>query len=123
MAPERPPIVYLPRPLRPRAALAIGCHGNPDRCLTVMGWQMPICARCTGLIAGNAGGALAFIALGSPTVLIAIACLLPLIADGLAQALTRYQSTPFRRLSSGLLGGFGQLMLILALIAQLLPKG
>lgn len=123
MTPERPPIVYLPRPLRPRMALAIGCHGNPDRCLTVMGWRMPICARCTGLIAGNAAGALVFIALGSPTVLIAIACLLPMIADGLAQGLTQYQSTPFRRLSSGLLGGFGQLMLILALIGQLLPKG
>ena len=123
MAGERPPIVHFPRPLRPRAALAIGCHGNPDRCLTVMGWQMPICARCTGLVAGNVAGALAFITLGSPTVLIAIACLLPMIADGSAQALTQYRSTPFRRLSSGLLGGFGQLTLILALIGQLLPKG
>lgn len=84
---------------------------------------MPVCARCIGLMAGNVVAALAFIVFGSPTVLIAVACLLPMIADGSAQALTHYQSTPFRRLSSGLLGGFGQLTLILALISQLLPKG
>ncbi len=120
---ERPPIVYVPRSLRPRAALAIGCHGNPDRCLTLFGWRMPICARCTGLVAGNVAGAVVFIALGLPTILIALACLLPMVADGSAQALTRYRSTPFRRLSSGLLGGFGQLSLIFALIGQLLPKG
>lgn len=120
---ERPPIVYVPPPLRPRAALAIGCHGNPDRCLTVLSWQMPICARCTGLVAGNVAAILAFIVFGLPTVLIAVACLLPMVADGSAQTLTRYRSTPFRRLSSGLLGGFGQLSLILALIGQLLPKG
>jgi uncharacterized membrane protein len=120
---ERPPIVYVPPRLRRRTALAIGCHGNPDRCLTVLGWRMPVCARCIGLMAGNVVAALAFIVFGLPTMLIAAACLLPMIADGSAQALTRYQSTPFRRLSSGLLGGFGQLSLILALIGQLLPKG
>lgn len=123
MAHERPPIVHVPRSLRPRAALAIGCHGNPDRCLTVMGWRMPICARCTGLVAGNLVGTIAFIALGSPTTFFAAACLLPMIADGSAQALTRYQSTPLRRMSSGLLGGFGQLSLILAFISYLLPQG
>jgi hypothetical protein len=46
-----------------------------------------------------------------------------MVADGSAQALTRYRSTPFRRLSSGLLGGFGQLSLVVALIGHLLPKG
>jgi uncharacterized membrane protein len=74
-------------------------------------------------VAGNVAGAVVFIALGLPTILIALACLLPMVADGSAQALTRYRSTPFRRLSSGLLGGFGQLSLIFALIGQLLPKG
>jgi uncharacterized membrane protein len=123
MALERPPIVYVPRSLRPRPALAIGCHGNPDRCLTVYGWRMPICARCTGLLAGNVAGALAFIALGLPPVLIAVACLMPMVADGSAQALTRYRSTPLRRLTTGLLGGFGQLVLIVALTVQLLPTG
>ena len=79
---------------------------------------MPVCARCTGLVTGNVAGVLAFIVFGSATVLVAIACLLPMVADGSAQALTPYRSTPFRRLSSGLLGGFGQFSLILALIAQ-----
>ena len=123
MISERPPIVYVPPLLRPRAALLIGCHGNPDRCLTVLGWRLPICARCSGLVAGNVVGAVVFLALGLPSVLVAAACLLPMIVDGSAQALTPYRSTAVRRLSTGLVGGIGQLSLILALVGQLLPRG
>lgn len=34
------------------ALLAWLCHAEPDRCLTIGGWTLPICARCTGLYGG-----------------------------------------------------------------------
>ena len=37
---------------------AIICHQQDDRSLHVHGTRMPVCARCFGLYAGGAGGAL-----------------------------------------------------------------
>lgn len=28
------------------------CHQRPQRCLTIHGWTLPLCARCTGVCAG-----------------------------------------------------------------------
>ena len=37
------------------------CHQLPDRSFFADGRQLPVCARCTGLYAGGAAGALAWI--------------------------------------------------------------
>jgi uncharacterized membrane protein len=120
---DRPPIVHLPRALRSRPAAWLGCHGIPDRCLTLGAWRSPICARCVGLLAGYPVAVVALFALGPPTparALVGALLLLPAAIDGGLQALTSYRSTTARRLASGVLAGFGQLELLGGLTAALL---
>lgn len=111
----RPPILALGDGLRPRAAKVLGCHGNPDRCLAVGGRQMPICARCAGFMAGNVAALGLFAVAGLPSLglsLAGFACLAPAFADAMTQALTAYRSTNARRLATGVLGGFGQIVML-----------
>ncbi|MDX1624176.1 MAG: DUF2085 domain-containing protein [Gemmatimonadota bacterium] len=123
--PERPPIVAFPPRLRPRAAVVLGCHGNPDRCPTLAGRRAPICARCLGFLVGNVAGLASFLLLGLPTLgwtLAGAALLVPALADALLQATTRYRSTNPRRLATGALGGAGQLLLLGGLLAHAAPR-
>jgi uncharacterized membrane protein len=120
---DRPPIVHLPRALRTRPAAWLGCHGIPDRCLTLGAWRSPICARCVGLLAGYPAAVAALFALGPPTPARALAgalLLLPAAADGGLQALTAYRSTTARRVATGFLAGIGQMELLGGLTASLL---
>lgn len=34
------------------------CHQRPERSFEIAGWQMPVCARCSGLYVSGAAGAL-----------------------------------------------------------------
>lgn len=119
----RPPIVRLGAGLRSPLALALGCHGNPDRCMAVAGWRMPVCARCVGIVAGNLA-ALPFFALqgvpGTGTMLLGAILLLPAALDGGLQAATPYRSTNVRRALTGLAAGFGQALIAVGVLAALL---
>ena len=120
---DRPPIVHLPQALRSRPAAWLGCHGIPDRCLTIGAWRSPICARCVGLLAGYPVAVAALFALGPPSTaraLVGALLLLPAAIDGGLQALTSYRSTTARRLATGALAGLGQLELLGGVTAALL---
>ena len=121
---ERPPIVRYGPELRPLLAVALGCHGNPDRCLHVAGWRMPICARCAGFVAGNMAGLGVLFALGPASwawALAGLALLAPAGVDGGLQAAGKIMSTNPRRLATGLLGGIGQILILGAIISSLTP--
>ncbi|MCI9136929.1 MAG: DUF2085 domain-containing protein [Lachnospiraceae bacterium] len=82
-----------------------GCHARPDRSFYFRGKQFPICARCTGELAGILSGIpIAFI-LGYPSFGVVILMMLPLVADGFLQRLTSYESTNTRRFLTGILFG------------------
>ncbi len=118
----RPPIVRPGPALRSPLALALGCHGNPDRCLEVAGRRMPVCARCVGIVIGNLG-ALPFFALqgfpGPGPMLAGMGLLLPALLDGGLQATTRYRSTNPRRIITGIAAGFGQALVAVGILAAL----
>jgi len=121
---ERPPIVRYSPELRPLLAVALGCHGNPDRCLRVGGRRMPICARCTGFVAGNLLGLAVLLAFGPAPwswALAGLALLVPVGLDGALQAAGRWTSTNPRRLATGLLGGAGQILILGAVLSALTP--
>ncbi|HEX7283845.1 MAG TPA: DUF2085 domain-containing protein [Vicinamibacterales bacterium] len=44
------------------AAGAVVCHQIPERSFFVDGWQLPVCARCTGLYLGALAGLVAWCA-------------------------------------------------------------
>ncbi len=105
--------------------MALGCHGNPDRCLTVAGRRMPVCARCAGFVAGNMTGLVLLFAFGPAAwawALAGLALLVPAGVDGGLQAAGRITSTNPRRLATGLLGGIGQILILSAVLTALTPR-
>ena len=83
-----------------------GCHQMPERSFTVKGYQFPLCARCTGVLIGHAGGLLACTKLKVPVIAAFTDCFV-MFADWLVQALGIKESTNNRRLVTGIIGGFG----------------
>lgn len=84
----------------------VNCHQQADRSFFVNDNQMPFCARDLGLLAGAVAGLLLFILLGRRvpwTWLFAL--LVPMAVDGVAQAITDYESSNLLRLLTGALAG------------------
>lgn len=112
--------------MRWRALFRIACHGIPERCLTLFGAPMPICARCTACYLGLVLGLVAFLALTSVSqrmserVLRKLAWIgaIPIFIDGVTQAVRLRESTNELRLATGLVAGFAFGMWILSAIEQ-----
>ncbi len=83
-----------------------GCHCRADRSFFWRGRKFPVCARCTGELAGIAAGLLLCV-LWRPPLWLTVVLMIPMVVDGLLQALTPYESTNGRRLVTGLLFGWG----------------
>ncbi len=81
------------------------CHQMPERSFFVKGYQLPLCARCTGMLLGY----LAVLSGGLPHKLQWgwLSLCLPLALDGSLQYKTAYMSNNRRRLWTGLLYGVG----------------
>ncbi|MBM7649905.1 putative membrane protein [Bacillus ectoiniformans] len=81
------------------------CHRLPERSFFHRGKQFPICARCTGILAGYLLGLIYAIVVGAIPLLIAGLLLLPLIVDGGLQYIGKWHSTNTRRFITGILAG------------------
>lgn len=102
--------------------VVFGCHCRADRSFYWHGEKFPICARCTGELAGMLLCAVSgwfFL----PPVWLAAVLLVPMLADGFAQLCTRYESTNLRRLFTGTLAGYGGLSLAVLHTAALVRFG
>lgn len=96
-----------------------GCHQRADRSFYVKGYQLPVCARCTGVIIGYLIAVPIFFLLGfSKTA--SISGMLALFTDWLLQASEILESTNRRRLATGIAGGFGAMSFQLLLIKKLI---
>ena len=85
--------------------IVCGCHARADRSFFFRGRQFPVCARCTGMLAGYVLGiAWLFPFDRWPLWLCVLACL-PAIADGVGQLKSRWESTNVRRLITGVFLG------------------
>lgn len=94
------------------------CHRRPDRSFHCSnGKQFPICARCTGILAGYLLGIILAIMTGPIFVTYALLLLIPTVLDGFIQLLTNYESNNFKRLTTGILAGVG-IVYIFAFIAS-----
>lgn len=84
----------------------LGCHQIPNRSFYVKGYQMPFCARCTGVLNGYLIGLILETFISMPIWLV-IASLLPMGIDWCLQTVFKKDSTNNRRFLSGVLGGIG----------------
>lgn len=97
-----------------------GCHQIPERCLTIKGYQFPICARCTGVVIGEVVFFLLLFFRITTKPWIAITFLFIMFLDWLIQFIKLLESTNRRRLITGILGGYGLLTLYYYIIKGIL---
>lgn len=83
-----------------------GCHQRADRSFFIKGYQMPVCARCTGVFIGYLLAIPIFFLVGFKK-LISVAGAVSLLIDWLIQAAGFKESTNLRRAITGIVGGFG----------------
>ena len=98
-----------------------GCHQRPDRSFFFHGWQFPVCARCTGVLAGQLAGFPLAIK-KNISALTAVLCCETTMLDWLLQYSGVKKSTNKRRLVTGLLGGFGLAVIYVNIIRFVIKK-
>ncbi|OQA70091.1 MAG: hypothetical protein BWY37_00551 [Firmicutes bacterium ADurb.Bin262] len=79
-----------------------GCHCRADRSFFFKGRQFPVCARCTGVLAGYVLGIVWAVLFGRWHILICLAACLPALIDGIGQQRKKWESTNLRRLFTGI---------------------
>ena len=87
------------------------CHCRKDRSFFYKGQQFPICARCTGELAGIMIAIPVYFLISIPLPLCLI-LLVTCIVDGTLQLKTAYESHNIKRFITGLLFGFAMMILI-----------
>lgn len=93
---------------------AFYCHRRPDRSFFLFGRQFPVCARCTGILAGYVLAIIgAFFGLRLHHFLVILLFLFPLLIDGTFQAKGYWESTNIRRCITGILAGIAAIDIIL----------
>ncbi len=83
-----------------------GCHQLPERSFFIGTYQMPVCARCTGVIIGYIFALPVSLIFPFPILLSVSGCIC-MLTDWMIQALKLKASTNTRRLLTGVLGGLG----------------
>lgn len=96
-----------------------GCHQKPERSFFIRGWQLPVCARCTGVILGYLAAIPAFLLTGLHLMLSLAGCLI-LFVDWFLQQKSIKESINYRRVVTGCWGGFGIMSLQLYIITRIL---
>jgi uncharacterized membrane protein len=95
-----------------------GCHQLADRSFFLKGYQMPVCARCTGVLIGYLIAIPGFFLAGF-SAKIAGAGMTVLFTDWLLQAAGIKKSTNKRRVATGILGGYGVMSFQLFLLQKI----
>ena len=108
--------------MRWRVLFRVMCHGIVERCLTLFGQPMPICARCTGIYLGMLAGLIAFFLV--PWVeekfmrVASLVAVTPLAIDGLTQLAGLRESTNALRMGTGIAAGVAFGMWVLSAVQQ-----
>lgn len=95
-----------------------GCHQLPERSFFIGGYQMPVCARCTGAMLGYILAVPLYLKFGFKAGLSFFGCVAMLVDWSIQKAGIK-ESTNKRRFATGLLGGIGILSCQIKLIQML----
>lgn len=75
---------------------------------------MPLCARCTAILAGYATLPLFLFFFSTVPLYIGVILQIPMLIDGITQSLKWRESTNILRVSTGLLSGVGQSVIVVS---------
>ncbi len=102
------------------------CHQLPERSFFIVGYKLPLCARCTGIYLGLLNGYLIGLrtvrrnmGIRPSSVVLLVLAALPAAVDGLAQYVGGIESTNLRRLITGTLFGTAAGRLLIPVLAAL----
>lgn len=101
---------------------AAGCHQMPERSFFIGGYQMPVCARCTGVFLGQCAAFAVLICRKRVPAWAAAVLLLTMGADWFVQYIGLRESTNPRRLVTGVLGGMGVVFLWAAAVRAVINE-
>lgn len=96
-----------------------GCHQRPDRSFSIHGKQFPVCARCTGVFAGQLVSLILIHFFKPAFWILALFCIVMLL-DWSIQYLKIRESTNLRRLITGSLCGYAFGTIILQIFLMIL---
>jgi len=83
------------------------CHQKADRSFFFYNYQLPICARCTGLLIGYILGVIALFLNFKISIVLSLIFMITMSFDWFIQYKNISSSTNIRRLLTGFLCGFG----------------
>lgn len=78
----------------------------PERSFFVNGYQMPVCARCTGVIVASLTAFIMFFLHRISLILSGVLCCV-MFSDWFIQHIGAKESTNLRRFVTGMMGGYG----------------
>ncbi|MCM1228046.1 MAG: DUF2085 domain-containing protein [Clostridium sp.] len=93
-----------------------GCHQIPERSYFFLGYQLPVCARCEGMIIGELIAVILIFTGFGIKWFYCLIMFLPMLLDGIIQYKTAYTSTNIKRLLTGFLFGVGFIYFIFDMI-------
>lgn len=97
----------------------VPCHRMKSRSLTIKGYTLPICARCTGILLGYLFFPFLFVFELYFPLWLGIAFNFPMVLDGWTQKRQFRKSNNPLRLITGIVSGLGQSIIIVS-ISQLI---
>jgi uncharacterized membrane protein len=90
----------------------VPCHRMKSRSITIKGYALPLCARCTGILLGYFFFPFMLIAGLHFSLWLGLFLNVPMVVDGWTQKRKYRMSNNMLRLSTGIMSGFGQSILI-----------
>jgi uncharacterized membrane protein len=93
----------------------VPCHRKKDRSVSIYGRSLPLCARCTGILIGYLLFPFLLIFMLNLPIWLGILLNIPMAADGWTQKMHFRESNNTLRMTTGILCGCGQSILIVSI--------
>ncbi|MEH7011676.1 DUF2085 domain-containing protein [Neobacillus niacini] len=93
----------------------VPCHRMKSRSLTIKGYTLPLCARCTGILLGYLFFPILIVVNLNLSLWLGILLNIPMVLDGWTQKKKLRKSNNPLRLSTGIISGFGQSIIIVSI--------
>ncbi|MED3575323.1 DUF2085 domain-containing protein [Cytobacillus praedii] len=98
-----------------RVLAIVPCHRMKNRCITIKGYTLPLCARCTGILIGYFFFPILLLIDIHISIWLGLFINIPMIIDGWTQKKKYRMSNNTLRLFTGIICGFGQSILIVSI--------
>ncbi|QED50133.1 DUF2085 domain-containing protein [Cytobacillus dafuensis] len=98
----------------------VPCHRKKERCLTIRGYKLPLCARCTGILVGYLFFPILIVFHLQLPIWLGLLLNMPMVLDGWTQKMNYRLSNNLLRLLTGILCGFGQSILIVGISERII---